>query len=280
METAALTRARRGALLAILAAALLANPLYVGLIVDQPRERSPTGYAATAVDPSTPEGRERILDAVGDDDVLAVHELADANEYSPYGDEYRASGAAAEALRRARDADGDRARVDAEDAAFTLGRVAANHRFVWFGEDRPAYYRLDVTRTDDGGAVVALARTNRSAVVEYLVRRDAVLYDSLPEYRRETVDAVIAADESGYRPYDDGFYELTDRIVVKDGTYYVFRAAVHVDDFGFGPQAAASALLTLVGLVALLGAVGLTAWSFRTAAGEDARSGERRRDEP
>jgi predicted metallopeptidase len=54
------TCARIAAVLGIFAAALLANPAYVGLAIEEPRERSPTGDTATAIDPAN-ESDQRLV---------------------------------------------------------------------------------------------------------------------------------------------------------------------------------------------------------------------------
>jgi hypothetical protein len=253
--------ARRAALLAIVAALLLANPLYVGAVVDEPPSRSPTGYTATAVDPTNASDQRRLIRAVGGDDVVSVAELADANEYQPHGDAYRAPGRAATLLRTAA-ADGA-AHTDDADAGFTLHRVGASYRYVAVdGTNGTRYYRVGVGTTGGGTTVTATA-VDRATVARGVLYADARLYASLPAYQRETVDAVIAADESGYRPYNDEFVDLTDDVLVKDDAYYVFSAGVHVDDFGPSRQWIVEALLTLLGLVSLVAAAVLTAVSFR-----------------
>jgi hypothetical protein len=261
-----MSRATRGALLAIVAALLLANPIYVGLFVDPPESRSPTGYAATAVDPANAADRGAILAALGDDEVLDVEELAGENEYSPYGDRYRAPRRAAELLRRA--AEDGTSRTDDADAAFTLRRVGAGYRYAAVGDgDSARFFRFSVGARD-GATVVTTREVNRSTVAEYVVYSDARLYSSLPGYQRETVEKVIAADEGGYRPYNDEFHEVTDDLLVRNGTYYVFSAAVHADDFGPSARTLVELLLSLLGIVSLVAAAVLTALSYR--GGEDA----------
>lgn len=270
-----LTRARRGAVLALLAALLLANPLYVGLFVDEPESRSPTGYTAVAIDPGNAADQRTVVQAVGGDEVLQVDGLAEANEYSPYGDRYRAPGDAAAVLRRAR-SDGSARTADA-DAAFTLRRVLANHRFVAAtGGDARRYYRANLAETGNG-VRVTLSPVNRSTVARSVLHGDATLYTSLPRYQRETVDAVLAADESGYRPYNDEFDELTDDVLVKGDTYYVFRAGIHVDDFGPTGRDLLSFGLYALGVLFALVAVVLAALSYRDGPGTDGRDRPTRR---
>ena len=258
--------ARRGAVLAIVAALLLANPLYVDLVVDEPRPRSPTGYTATAVDPTNASDQRTIVTLLGNGEILPVDELAGANEYSPYGPKYRAPGRAAALLRRA--IENDTARTATDSAAFTLGRVAANYRYVAVGDrDSTRFYRLSVEATERE-TIVSAAEVNRSTVATFLVYRHARLYGALPGYQRDTVDRVIESGEDGYRPYNDEFHEVTDDLVVKDDTYYLFSASVHVDDFGPTAQTVVTLVLYLLGSASLAAAVFLTARSYRSRDGE------------
>lgn len=263
-----LSHARRGAVLAILAALLLANPLYLGLFVEEPRPRSPTGYAATAVDPSTPDGQRTIIRALGSDDILDVDSLREANRYSPYGPRYRGPDGAVRALERARE--NGSARVSNETVGFTLGRVAASYEFVVFPEDADGdsdgevtYYRLEAYQAADGSTVVTIDETTREAVARYILHQDAVLYSSLPRYQRESVENVLDAGQSGYRPYNDEFVDLTDNVVVTDDSYYVFSATMHVDDFGPSARDLGGGLLYLLGFLALLVAAVSTWLSIR-----------------
>jgi hypothetical protein len=265
--TKSLTRARRGAVLALVGALLLANPAYLGLVVDEPRSRSPTGYTGTPIDPANASDQRTLLRTVGGDDVLSVDEFAGANEYSPYGDTYRAPRAAADALRRA--VESGTATTDDPDAAFTLRRALANHRYVATGErDARQYYRADLDDGDDG-LTVTVTPVNRSTVARHVLYSDVVLYSGLPEYQRETVDEVVAADELGYRPYNDEFGELTDQVVRKDGTYYVFETAIHADDFGPSTKGLLALLLAALGALSVLAGAALTGLSYRSGGGSD-----------
>ena len=277
MEEPSLTRARSGAVLALVGALLLANPLYVGLLVDEPRSRSPTGYVGVPVDPANASDQATVIQRVGGDDVLALDELASANEYSPYGDRYRAPAGAADVLRRAR-TDGSASTDDAE-VAFTLRRVLASHRYVAVDDGEvPRYYRATVEESE-ASVAVTLTSVDRSTVARYVLQRDARLYSALPGYQRETVDAVLAHEGAGYRPYNDEFADLTDDVVVKDGTYYVFRAGVHADDFGPTGREVASLVLSALGALAFLIASVLTGLSFLGGDGDDAGEGDDGGDE-
>lgn len=248
-----LDHARRGAVLAIIAAVLLSNPLYLGLFVEEPAPRSPTGYTASRVDPATPEGQETIIRAVGSDEILDIDHLAEVNRYSPHGSVYRGANGSAVALRRARE--NGTTRVENGTVAFTLGRLAASYEFVAFHDDGDVrFYRFTVERTD-GTTVVSVTNATRSAVARYILHQDVVLFTSLPEYQRETVTEVIQADRNGYRPSNDEFVQLTDNVVLKGDTFYVFREGIHVDDFGPSTRDLASIVLYALGLLLLLAAV-------------------------
>lgn len=261
-----LTRARRGAILALLAALLLANPLYVGLLVDEPRERSPTGYRAVAVDPANPSDQQTIVRSLGAEEILDVGELTEEGNYNPYGAEYRARDGARAVIQRAQS--NGTAVTTREDVAFTLHRIAANRRYVAFGDDPVQYYRLSV---DDAGdeTVVSLREVNRSTVAWSVVYADTRLYSSLPEYQRDTFERVVDAGEYGYRPYNDEFHELTNTLVYRDGTHYLVQRGIHVDDFGPSTRGVVRALLTLFGMVTFLAAGVLTALAYREADSDD-----------
>ena len=257
------TNAYRGAVLGIVAALLLANPAYVGLVMNEPRERSPTGYTATAITPTNASDQRTVVNRLGEEEVLTIAQLEDANEYSPYGPRYEAPGRAADSLRTA--VETGTARTTGDDVTFTLRRVGANYRYLrTHGDESDAarYHRFDVARVN-GSTVVTTTRVNRSTVAQYLVYKDARLYTALPEYQRETVDEVIAADEYGYRPYNDEFHEITESVVVKDGTYYVFTVGVHVDDFGPSTKTVVSLLLAALGTLALVASIVFTLLATR-----------------
>lgn len=255
----ALRDARRGAVFGVLAALLLANPLYVGMLVDQPRSRSPTGYHAQAVDPANASDQQALLVHLGDEAVVDVEALANAREYNPYGHRYRAPAKAAALLREARNGS---VRTTDEDVAFTLRRLGASRRFVSVpdGED-DHYFELDVGEAN-GSTVVGLDPVDRATVARHVFYANARLYGSLPGYQRDTVDDVVAA-EGSYRPYNDEFVHLTDDVVVRNGTAYLFTARVHVDDFGPSTQALVSAALSLLGVLSLLVALVATSRSLR-----------------
>lgn len=250
---------RRGATLAIVAAILLANPLYVGLFVEQPRPRSPTGYAATAVDPSTEDGQDTLIQHLGSDEILEVEFLEESRD----AEQYRAPLRAAAVLRRARGNESVRVRDDA--VALTLSRLGATSQFVTFHTDDPAaYYRFSVAQENDS-VVVRLERATREAVARFIFHQDSIRYASLPGYQRETVDRVLAAGDSGYRPSNDEFVHLTDQVLLKGGTPYVFTERMHVDDFGVTARDLASGLLSALGFVLLLAAVIVTTLADRSA---------------
>lgn len=259
--TTALTRARRGAALALVGALLLANPAYLGLVVDEPRSRSPTGYTATAIDPANTSDQQTLLRTVGNDEVLVVDHLTRETGGDPYGGEYRAPGAAADVLRRA-STEGSATTTDA-DSTLTLRRLLANHRYVATGDrDARQYYRADLADDGDGGVTVTLAPVDRATVARHVLYRDVVRYSGLPPYQRETVDEVLAAPRGGYRPYNDQFGELTDDVLLKDGTYYVFETGIHADDFGPSTKGALALLLGVAGALAVLAGAALTGLSY------------------
>lgn len=257
-------RDRYAALLAVLAVVLVANPMYVGLGFSGGGEsRSPTAYTATPVDPTNESNHDLLVFAVGDDDVVDVDEFANANEYAPHGDEYRAPADAAAVLEDAVES-GSAATSDA-DAAFTLRRVVAAHRYAAAGDDPRSYYRLDAS-TDGDAVTVTAANASRTELVDYLVHRDAVLYTGLPEHQRDAVDAAIDAGSLEYRPVqDDHLAALTDDVVVRDDAYYVVREAGHVDSFGPSMRDLVSLALTGLGWLAFLAAVVLLASSYVSA---------------
>lgn len=249
------SNAYRGALLGILAALLLVNPTYVGVVVDDPESRTPTGYTATEITLTNATDQRALITELGDDEVLDAEQFADANEYSPYGDRYRAPAEAAERLRTAA-ADGT-ATTDAADVRFTLQRIGANYRYLRLGDgDATRYYRFDVTGESEQ-VVVAAEAVNRSTVARHVFYRDARQYSSLPGYQRETVDAVVTADDY-YRPTNDEFHEVTRSVVVRDGQPYVFEAAIHVDDFGPSAKSLVSLALSGLGVLALFVSVAFT----------------------
>lgn len=263
--------ARRGALLAVVAAVLLANPLYVGLVVDEPRERSPTGYTATAVDPGNATDQRLLLREVGGDDVLELEAFAGTNDYQPYGDAYRAPGEAAAVLRRA--VDEGRTRADGDAVEFTLNRALASYRYVAVGgrpgaEDETARYYRVRAEVADGATVVTATEVDRRAVVRYVFHRDARLYASLPDYQKETVRNVVADDDYGYRPYNDEFVDLTGNVLVMDDAYYVFSTGVHADDFGPSTHGLVSGVLGLFGVLFLGAGAVLTVLSYRRSGGD------------
>jgi hypothetical protein len=265
--------ARRGAVLALVAVVLLANPIYVPHLVDEDESQSGTSYGAFPVDPGNASDQRRIERAVGDDDVVDVAALADANEQAVYGDEYAAPEAAAAALERAIET-GNASTSDA-DAAFTLRRVAAVHEFALADADARTYYRIDAgpagnaTGDEAAAATVTAERASRGAVADFLVHRDAVLYASLPESQRAAVEEAIAAGDRGYLPEDsEALWGLTDDIVVRDDTYYVVEPVAAVDDFGPSTRRLASLLLSGLGALAAVAALVLTARSYRTARAE------------
>lgn len=260
MSALALRRARRGAVLGLLAALLLANPLYVGLFVDAPRTRDPTGYVATPVDPSNASDQQTIIRRLGDEEILDVGTLRAAASDSQET-RYRAPGRALSVLRQARE--NGTARTSHETASFTLHRVIASHRYVTFPHDDPGqYYRVAIEERN-GAAVVTARPVDRATVARFLVYRDSRLYASLPTYQRETVDKVLAAEYS-YRPYNEEFEQLTDNLLIKDGTYYLFSTGIHADDFGISTRDLVSFGLSVLGALAFLAALGFTLLAART----------------
>ncbi|MUV61318.1 hypothetical protein [Halobacterium sp. CBA1126] len=254
-------RARRAAVLALLAAVLLVNPVYVPHLVDAEESASGTTYDASAVDLANAGDRERLVYAVGQDDVVDVNDLAEANEHAVYGDEYRVPEAAAGVLERATE-NGTASTSDA-DASFTLRRVAANHEFAVVGDDSQRYYRIDAAASGNETSVTATEAT-REAVARYLVHHDAVLYASLPEHQRAAVDAVVEAGDTGYMPESgERLWELTDSVVVRDDTYYVVQPSGVADDFGPSPRGFARLALNAVGALAFLAALVLTVLAYR-----------------
>ncbi len=248
------SNAYRGALLGVLAALLLVNPAYVGLAVDDPEPRSSRGYTATEVDPTNVTDQRLLVRRFGDSAVLSVDEFADANEYSPYGPRYRTPRESAALLRTATE-EGTTG-TDSDRVAFTLERVGASHRFLRVGDDPAQYYRFDVT-TEDERTLVTTEAVNRWTVARHVFHANARLYSSLPGYQRETVDAVVAAEDY-YRPTNDEFHEVTESVVVDGERYYVFSASVSVDDFGPSTRGLVSLVLSGLGALALLGSVAFT----------------------
>lgn len=255
------TYARGAAVLGILAAVLLANPAYVGLFVDEPRERSPTGYHAVTVNPENRSDQQTIVQHLGSEEILDIDELSEEESYNPYGARYRAPDRAADVLRQAR-SDGAAA-TTRDDVAFTLQRLAANQKFVTFHDGDPAqYYRFSVNASGNE-TVVTLEEVSLSVVSWSVVYHDTRLYSSLPDYQQETMQKVIAAGDSAYRPYNDEFVELTDSLIYRNGTYYLFQTGVHVDDFGPSLQAVVSVVLSGLGILSLFVSVVFTTISFR-----------------
>jgi hypothetical protein len=260
-------RARRAAVLALVAVVLLSNSLYVGALVGHSTSEShaSTAYTATAVDPANASHHDNIVRAVGQDDVVDVDELGAANDYTRYADEYRSAEAAAAVIRRAIES-GGAANTSDPDTAFTLQRLAARHRYaVTNRSTAPTYYRIDAAAAD-GVTSVTAEEVSSGTVAEYLVYRDARLYSGLPERQRDAVDETVSAGEHGYRPVEAEYLRnVADRVLVRDGTYYVFSVAGHADDFGFSARGVASLVLSALGTFAFLAAVLLTALSYARA---------------
>ncbi|MCG1004366.1 MULTISPECIES: hypothetical protein [Halobacterium] len=254
-------RARRAAVLALLAAVLLVNPLYVPHLADDGDSRSANVYSTTAVDPADASGQATIIRALGDDGVVETTSLT--GEYAAQSDEYRASSPAAVVLERA--IESGNASTNDTDTAFTLHRIAANHRYVVTDRDAaPPYYRIGVNATDNTTTVSATA-VDRETVARHLVHRDAVLYTSLSDRQRDAFDATVA-DPQGHRPAETGLLDdLTGRVVVKDGTYYVLRHEGHVDSISLSPGGGLTFLLYGLGMFAFLAAFLLTVRSYWTA---------------
>ena len=252
------TRARRAAILALLASLLLANPLYVGLFFEEPRHRSPTGYSTKVIDPTIGPDAKVVIRELGDDEVLYVETLLDRSDYNREGSQYEAPMETAVLLQEAQV--NTSVTTDREDVSFTLHRLDANFQFAAFDSaDGTQFSRFEVEERN-GSTVVTTHTASRSAVAEYIVYDDARLYSALPGDEQRVVDKVISAEDYGYRPYEDeDFGHLIDDLVVKNGTYYVFVDAIHVDDFGFDVRTVASFLLYASGLVLFLIAAVLTA---------------------
>ncbi|MGB9964477.1 hypothetical protein [Halobacterium hubeiense] len=254
------TRARDAAVLALVAAVLLANPLYVP-VLPADDSRSANVYSATTVDPAQASDHATIVRAVGEDDVVELAALTD--EHAGHAGEYRRPVAAAVLLERAIEA-GNATASDAE-TAFTLHRVTANYRYAVtdFGAG-PRYYHIKATASD-GTTTVSAAAVDGETVAQHLIHRDAVRYSSLPERQRAAVDAVLA-DPDSHRPAHAGvFGDLTERVVAKDESYHVLEHEGHVDSIGGSPFGGPSVLLTGLGALAFLAALVLTVRSYSVA---------------
>lgn len=247
----AVSRARRATVLALIGGLLVANPLYVGLFVDESRSRVPTGYTSQVVDPTITPEAAMVIDRLGHDEVLPVSWFGERPTMGPLDYRYEEAEAAADVLREA--IENGQATTDSEAVGFTLSRLDAHFQFVSSHDgETPAYHRFEVA-SRNGTTVVTAAETTETAVARYIVHDDARRYPALSQSQQRAIDQILEADDYGYRPYQDaGFEEIHDAVIVKDGTYYVFAESVHVDDFNFGGPALIGGVLTLVGLLLMV----------------------------
>jgi len=247
--------ARRGAVLALLAVVLVANPLYVPHVTpDPPESDGGTQYRVHAVDPGNASDHEQIYGAVGDDRVLTVSEFA-TSDY-----DYGEPGPAAAVLHEALD-DGSATATDPV-VARTLYRAVGDSEVVAneTGVDA-AFYRVSLTAAgEDGDAVdVAAEPVGRETAMRTMLYADAELYESLFEPQQQVVDEAI---EAGHGAATD-FGDLTRGAVVRNDTAYVFEHAGHVDSFRFATRGVLGLVLSALSVPVFLAALVLTALSFR-----------------
>lgn len=247
--------ARRGAVLALLAVVLVANPLYVPHVTPDPSESDGGAvYEVHAVDPGNPDDRERIYRTVGDDGVLAVPEFVENDR------DYDEPGPAVSVLYRALD-DGSATASD-PGVSRTLYNAVGGHQFVAneTGLDA-AFYRVTLTAADDGREAVDVTaeRVDRATVLRTVLYADAERYEALFDHEQEVVDEAIA---SGHCTATD-LGDLTRGAVVRDDTAYVFEHAGHVDSFRFATRSVVGFVLSALSVPVFLVALAFTALSFR-----------------
>lgn len=247
--------ARRGAVLALLAVVLVANPLYVPHVTPEPSESgSGTVYDVHAVDPGNPDDHELVYRTVGEERVLAVPEFVE-NDY-----DYDEPGPAAGVLYRALD-DGSATATD-PGVSRTLYNAVGGHQFVANGTGLDAaFYRVTLTAADDGSEAVDVTaeRVDRATVLRAVLYADAERYESLFDREQEIVDDAI---EDGHGDGSD-LGDLTRGTLLRNDTAYVFEHMGHVDSFGFSTRGVVGLALSALSVPVFLAALAFTALAFR-----------------
>lgn len=246
--------ARRGAVLALLAVVLVANPLYVPHVTpDPPESDGGTQYEVHAVDPGNPDDDELVYRTVGEERVLSVPEFVE-NDY-----DYDEPGPAASVLYRALD-DGSATATDPA-VSRTLYRAVGGHQFVAneTGLDA-AFYRVTLTAAaNESDAIdVTAERVDRATVLRAVLYADAERYESLFDREQAIVDDAI---EDGHCDATD-LGDLTRGAVVRNDTAYVFEHAGHVDSFGFSTRGVVGFVLSALSVPVFLAALAFTALAF------------------
>lgn len=253
----AVSRARRATVLALVGGLLVANPLYLGFFVEEPRPRSPTGYTANVIDPTITPEAPLVIDRLGEDEVLDLSRLQDDSTLEPTGTTYEEGAAAASAIRAA--VENGTTTTDQDAVAVTLNRLDAHFEFVATDSGgTPTYHRFEVEKSDER-TIVTAGNASKTAVARYIVSDDMRRYSALSPSQQAAVDKVLEAGDYGYRPYQDaGFDSIRDNVIVKDGTYYVFAERIHADDFIFSGRFLVGGILSVLGVVLMLIAVVVT----------------------
>lgn len=246
--------ARRGAVLALLAVVLVANPLYVPHVTSDPPEADGGAvYEVHAVDPANSSDHETIYRTVGEERVLSVPEFV-VNDH-----DYDEPGPAGSVLYRALD-DGSATATD-PGVSRTLYRAVGSHQFVANESGgSAAFYRVTLTAADNGSAAVEVTaeRVDRATVIRTVLYADAERYESLFDYEQETVSEAIASGHGSATDLGD----LTRGAVVRNDTAYVFEHAGHVDHFGFSTRGVVGLVLSALSVPVFLAALAFTALAY------------------
>lgn len=249
------THAQRGAILGILAALLLANPLYMSFLFADGSERSDMVYRAEEITLSNSTDRDILITRLGDEEVLEYQKFERLRYTS--SERFARPQRIAKLLRDARS--GNTLSIDHPTVRSDFRYIKFNYRYVRFEEDQ--LYRLNITQSDST-TLLRLAQVDETTVATYLAVKDRLLYDGLSSRQQEVVDNIIHHGDA-YQPLEIEARPPTERLIWKDGTYYL----IYGSDDGFSINTLpflVSVGLSVLGAVALLGAVGFTTLSFRS----------------
>lgn len=219
--------------LLVLGAVCLANPLYLGPILDAttgPGQVSQI-YAGERVNPNTTAGQEQLARTYGGR--LAFD--ADRLTISYLQDDYRAPNETYAVVTEAF-ANGS-ARVPNDAVRSDLRGLERNYSYLHNDSGR-SYYRYRLVNRSGETYLNATAVTD-SELTDAVLDRYLLRYDEMNASRQATVDRIVEESDAdgygGYRPYtNESLARDLPAVVLKDGTYYDVRAIGHVDDFGPG----------------------------------------------
>jgi hypothetical protein len=254
-------RRRVALLLAVVGVLCLPAPYYLGWAAEATASPAQTSqiYAAEPVDFDDVSDRKRLVDAHGDEVVLADYRID-----APYVDDYRAPNATHDAILRAMR--NGSATVDDPDARADLREIDAEYRFVRDTNDETApdgYYRLSV---EQNGSIVNAENVSLRPVADAIAER-APHYANLSAGEQRTIDRIVensTGDEGGYRPrVNEPSVDRLPTPIHKGDTLYSISVYGHVDDFGagFGGFVVGMGVAAL-GVVLLLIGGGLYAYAY------------------